>query len=288
MMQNKNNSRTKVILLGTGTPNPDPAHSGCSVCIIVDETAYIIDFGVNVVRQVAALTSEYSGPLPELKIKKFCTAFCTHLHSDHTLGYPDLILTPWIMGREKPLTVYGPSGIKEMTENILEAYKEDIHYRIVGLEPINKTGWKVNAYEIHEGVFFEDNNIKVEAFLVNHGTMNSAYGFRFTTRDKTIVISGDTAPCENIIAYAQNADILIHEVYYKKGFDTLPSAWKKYHAAHHTSTQQLAEIANKCNPELIITYHTLFWGVGDKEILHEITQDYKGKVVIGRDLQLFH
>jgi len=279
---------TKVIILGTGNPNPDPAHSGCSVLILVDEVPHIIDFGAGVVRQAAALTPEYGGSLSELKISDLCTAFLTHLHSDHTLGYPDLILTPWIMGREKPLAVYGPSGIREMTENLLEAYKEDIHYRIEGLEPINKTGWKVTAHEIQEGLIYEDKNIKVEAFPVHHGTMKNAYGFRFTTPDKTIVISGDTAPCENIIKYANNADILIHEAYSQKGFDNLNADWKKYHAAHHTSTHQLAEIANKCNPKLLITYHTLFWSASDEEILNEIKQDYEGNVVIGRDLQIFH
>jgi len=107
MVKNKGSVITKVILLGTGNPNPDPEHSGCSVLILVGETPYIIDFGVNVVRQVAALTTEYGGPLPELKIRNLSTAFCTHLHSDHALGLPDLILTPWIMGRKIPLAVYG-------------------------------------------------------------------------------------------------------------------------------------------------------------------------------------
>ncbi|MCF7832465.1 MAG: MBL fold metallo-hydrolase [Candidatus Marinimicrobia bacterium] len=288
MVKNKGSSITKVILLGTGNPNPDPEHSGCSVLILVGETPYIIDFGANVVRQAAALTAEYGGPLQELKIRNLCTAFCTHLHSDHTLGLADLILTPWIMGRKKPLAVYGPSGMKEMTENILEAYKEDIHYRIDGIEPINKTSWKVITHKIQEGFIYEDNNIQVKAFHVHHGTMKNAFGFRFTTPDKTIVISGDTTPCENIINYSQNADILIHEVYSQKGFVNLTAAWKKYHAAHHTSSHQLAEIANKCHPRLLIAYHTLFWGTRDEDILEEIKRYYKGNVAIGRDLQIFH
>jgi len=288
MEKNKGSSITKVILLGTGNPNPDPEHSGCSVLILVGETPYIIDFGVNVVRHVAALTTEYGGLLPELKIRNLSTAFCTHLHSDHTLGLPDLILTPWIMGRTWALSLYGPKGIKTMAKGLLNAYKQDIQYRIEGLEPINETGWRVDAHEIFEGIIFQDDNIKVEAFSVTHGTMENAFGFRFTTPDKTIVISGDTSSCDNIISFSKDADILIHEVYSQKGFDNLTAPWKKYHAVHHTSSHQLAEIANKCHPKLLIAYHTLFWGTRDEDILEEIKQYYKGNVVIGRDLQIFH
>ena len=156
-------------------------------------------------------------PLHDLDLKNLTVAFLTHLHSDHTIGYPDLILTPWVMGRDKPLEVYGPDGIVEMTDHILTAYRDDIQYRLYGSEPANNQGWRVNAHEIEEGVVYEDDAVKVEAFLVKHGTWPNAYGYRFTTPDKVIVISGDTAPCENIIEYGRGADILIHEVYYQKG-----------------------------------------------------------------------
>jgi len=209
-------SKTKVILLGTGNPNPDPKHLGCSLIILVEETPYIVDFGAGLVRQAASLTPEYGGNLEELEIKNLSTAFLTHMHSDHTIGYADLILTPWVMGRDTPLEVYGPDGIAKMTKHILKAYQDDIKYRLYGLEPANNIGWRVNTYEIEEGVIYEDEKVKVEAFLVKHGTWPNAYGFRFTTPDKVIVISGDTAPCENMSKFGHGADILIHEVYYKK------------------------------------------------------------------------
>ena len=282
-----NSSRTKVILLGTGNPNPDPKHLGCSLIILVDETPYVVDFGAGLVRQAAALTPEYGGVIEELDIKNLAIAFLTHMHSDHTIGYPDLILTPWVLGRKKPLEVYGPDGITEMTENILKAYRDDIKYRLYGLEPVNNEGWRVNAYEIREGVVYEDTNVTVEAFLVKHGTWPNAYGYRFTTPDKVIVISGDTAPCENIITYSQGADILIHEVYFKKAFDEKDKFWKRYHSINHTSTYELAEIANKARPGLLVLYHVLFWGGSEQEILDEIAQGYDEKVVVGTDLQVF-
>jgi ribonuclease Z len=282
-----NSSRTKVILLGTGNPNPDPRHLGCSLILLVDETPYVVDFGAGLVRQAAALTPEYGGVIEELDIKKLAIAFLTHMHSDHTIGYPDLILTPWVMGRETPLEVYGPDGVIEMSENILKAFQDDIKYRIYGLEPANNEGWRVNAHEIREGIVYEDTNVTVEAFLIKHGTWPDAYGYRFTTPDKVIVISGDTAPCENIIKYSQGSDILIHEVYYKKAFDEKDEFWKRYHSINHTSTYELAEIAIKTRPGLLVLYHVLFWGSSEQEILDEIAQGYDGKVLVGADLQVF-
>lgn len=279
-------SKTSVILLGTGNPNPDPKHLGCSLMILVDKTPYLVDFGAGLVRQAAAITPAYGGKVKEFAVKNLKTAFLTHMHSDHTIGYPDLILTPWVMGRDAPLEVYGPDGIVEMTEHILKAYQEDIKYRLYGLEPANNQGWRVKAHEIGEGTIYEDGQVKVEAFLVKHGTWPTAYGFRFTTQDKVIVISGDTAPCENLIRFGQGADILIHEVYYKKAFDRKDEFWKRYHAANHTSTYELAEIANKIKPGLLVLYHTLFWGGSEQDILAEIAESYSGPVIVGTDLAI--
>ncbi len=282
-----NSEITKVILLGTGNPNPDPEHSGCSIAIVVNEIPYIIDFGPGIIRQASALSPRYGGPLKGLNVKNIKRAFLTHLHSDHTTGYPDLILTPWVMGRDEPLEVYGPEGIVEMTDNILNAYREDIKYRLYGLEPANDNGWRVNAYTIKEGIVYEDENVKVEAFPVIHGSWTNAFGYRFTTPDKVIVISGDTTPCESIIKYSEGADILLHEVYYKKSFDEKNEFWKTYHAANHTSTLELGEIAAKSKPGLVIMYHILFWGATDEQLLEEISQTYDGKVMVGSDLDIY-
>lgn len=279
---------TKLVLLGTGNPNPSPHQSGCSVAVIVNGTPYIIDFGPGLVRQAARLTPNYGGTIEALNAKNLKRAFLTHLHSDHTTGYPDLILTPWVMGRDEPLEVYGPEGIIEMTDNILEAYKEDIRYRLYGSEPANNQGWRVNCYEFtEEGVIYIDDNVRVEAFPVKHGTWPEAFGFRFTTPDKVIVISGDTAPTDKIIEYAKGCDILLHEVYYKKGFDSKNNIWRNYHSEHHTSTYELAEIGNKTNPELIVLYHILFWGASDDDLLSEISEKYNGRVISGKDLDIY-
>ncbi len=283
-----NSKITKVILLGTGTPNPSPENAGSSLAILVNNTPYLVDFGAGVVRRAAAVSTNWEGKFDGMNVENLKHAFLTHLHSDHTTGYPDLILTPWVMGRNSPLQVYGPEGIGAMTKNILEAYREDIAYRIYGDEPINNQGWRVNTHEIlKEGVIFQDENVKVEAFPVIHGSWPNAWGFRFTTPDKVIVISGDTRPCEKIEEYSQNADILIHEVYSQSGFDKKNDFWKNYHNKNHTSTYELAEMANKAKPQIIILTHMLFWGASEDDLLSEIAERYNGKVFVGRDLDIY-
>ncbi len=279
---------TKVVMLGSGNPNPNPFRSGASVAIVVHDTPYIFDFGPGLIRQAAAMSPRYGGHIKGLDVKNIKRAFLTHLHSDHTTGYPDLILTPWVMGRDEPLEVYGPEGITEMTENIIQAYNEDIKYRLYGQEPANNQGWRVNSYEIlKEDTVYQDSNIIVEAFPVPHGSWPNAWGFRITTPDKTIVISGDSAPSEKIIEYATDADLLIHEVYSKIQYDKKNEFWKKYHAKNHTSTIELAEIANKAQPKLIVLYHILSWGQTNQELLDEIAEHYDGKVIVGEDLDIF-
>jgi ribonuclease Z len=174
-----------------------------------------------------------------------------------------------------------------MAKNILGAYSEDIKYRVYGSEPANDTGWRVNSHIIKPGIIYEDRNVKVEAFKVKHGTWPNAFGFRFSTPDKVIVISGDTRPCENILTYGKDADILIHEVYSQKSFERRSQKWKDYHIAHHTSTQELADIANKTKPGLLILYHVLFWGTSEEELLKEVTDQYAGRVVLASDLDIF-
>lgn len=279
---------TKVVMLGTGNPNPSPSQSGCSVAIIVNNTPYIVDFGPGLIRRAAAMSPAYGGNIKGLDVKNIKRAFLTHLHSDHTIGYPDLILTPWVMGRDEPLEVYGPEGTLRMTENILEAFDADIKYRVYGDEPGNDTGWRVNCHEFSkEGVIYQDKNIKVEAFPVEHGTWPNAFGFRFTTPDRTIVISGDSRPTSRLAEYGKDADILIHEVYSYKGFQQRSEEWKKYHSEHHTSTIELSAIASEAKPKLLVLYHILFWGSSEEDLMSEISARYTGKVIAGRDLDTY-
>ncbi len=248
-------SKTQIVLLGTGTPNADPDRFGPSIAIVVNDTPYIVDFGPGVVRRASAAVRK---GVKGLAMPKLARAFVTHLHSDHTVGYADLIFTPWVLERTEPLEVYGPKGLRAMTDHIVKAYQQDLDMRLYGLEPSNKTGYKVNAHEIKPGVIYKDANVTVKAFAVKHGSWQEAYGFRFETPDKTIVISGDCAPSQSVIDACNGCDVLLHEVYSQTGFVKRPPEWQKYHSQFHTSSRELAEIATKAKPGLLILYHQLF------------------------------
>jgi ribonuclease BN (tRNA processing enzyme) len=275
---------TQIVLLGVGTPNADPDRSGPSIAIVVNDTPYLVDFGPGVVRRAAAA---FQKGIKGLAVKNLNRAFVTHLHSDHTAGYPDLILTPWVLERNQPLDVYGPTGLRAMTGHILKAYQADIAIRLHGGEPSNKTGYKVIPHEIKPGVVYKDQNVTVKAFPVNHGSWREAYGFRFETPDRTIVISGDCRPSPAVIQSCDGCDVLIHEVYSQAGFATRSPEWQKYHSRYHTSSQELAELASKAKPGFLILYHQLYWGTSDDDLLREVRASYSGRVVSGHDLDVY-
>lgn len=276
--------KTKVVLLGTGTPNAEPDRSGPAVAIIVNNTSYLIDAGPGIVRRASAA---YQKGIKALDFTNLKTAFITHLHSDHTVGLPDLIFTPWVLGRNEPLELYGPPGIRSMVEHIIKAYQEDIRLRLKGLEPANPEGYKVNVHEIEPGMVYEDDNIRVRAFPVKHGSWKHAFGFRFESPDRTIVISGDTIPTESLVEQAKGCDVLIHEVYAQAWFERKSPEWKKYHASFHTSSLELAEIAKRIKPGLLVLYHQLLIGFTEDDLLAEIRAVYKGKVAYGHDLDVY-
>jgi ribonuclease Z len=175
-----------------------------------------------------------------------------------------------------------------MAENILEAYKSDIDYRINGTQPANKFGYKFNFHRLKNGVIFENEDLKVESFRVDHGGLEESYGFRFTSSDKVIVFSGDTGPSEVLESYAKDADILVHEVYSYAGFLNKTPDWQKYHKGHHTSTLELGEIAKRVKPKKLVLSHILFWGSTPDEIYEEISSVYDGEVIVAKDLMVIN
>ncbi len=231
----------------------------------------------------------------------------THLHSDHTAGYSDLILTGWTAGRRVPLEVYGPPGLLPMTEHILQAYRVDIEARTnpEGLQHGMSNGWKVNAHEIRPGVIYEDANVTVTAFPTKHAVLS--YGYRFDTPGRSIVISGDTNPTQETIKACNGCDVLIHEAQTLDWLAKLPEDHRSFIAKYLTTSEQLAALASSARPKLlIITHRSITWrseiaapgaqtlvissgafhsspGVLEKEIASR----YSGRFVIGRDLDVY-
>jgi ribonuclease BN (tRNA processing enzyme) len=276
--------RTRVVLLGTGTPNADPERSGPSLAVVVDETAYLVDAGPGVVRRAAAA---HGLGIEALDVERIEHVFVTHLHSDHTLGLPDLVFSPWVLERDQPLQVFGPPGLRDMTRHVQTAWAEDVRIRIDGLEPANTEGYKTVVHELAPGLVHQDERVSVYAFRVPHGSFEHAFGYRFETPDRVVVVSGDTAPSEALVEAAEGCDVLVHEVYSAIAYETLPDEWKTYHASFHTSTVELADIARRARPKLLVLTHQLFWGQDEDDLVAEIRTHYDGPVVSGRDLDVF-
>jgi ribonuclease BN (tRNA processing enzyme) len=288
-------TKTQIVLLGTGNPFPDPDRSGPATAIVVNGTAYLVDFGAGVVRQAKA--AMFDRGMSALEPTNLRIVFVTHLHSDHTVGYPDLIFTPWVMGRKTPLEVYGPKGMKAMTDHVLAAWQADVEERIATESwqaADYAQNYKVNVHEIAVGVVYKDANITVTAFPTKH-VFPENYGYRFDTADRSIVISGDTSPSQATIDACNGCDVLIHEVQTAEFLARRPTGFQSYSAKYHTSTTQLAELAGKAKPRLLILYHASIvlrpelrpQASSPAQLLKEITAGYSGEVVVGRDLDVY-
>jgi ribonuclease BN (tRNA processing enzyme) len=274
---------TVVVLLGTGTPRPDPLASGPSTVVQVGSRVFLFDAGPGIERQLNAA---------HLPINGVTALFVTHLHSDHTLGLPDLFLTSWVMGRRTPMPAYGPHGLQQMTDHILAAWSEDIVMRTNGLEHEVRDGHRVIVHEIRPGVVFDSAGVKITAIPVSHGDWKEAYGYRIDTPTRSIVISGDTRPSEALAAASRGVDILIHEVYpeSRAAPENRPGGadWPKYLRAFHTSDEELGRIAAKAQPKLLVLHHIVRSGAADNEVLAGIRRGgFTGKVVVGKDLERY-
>jgi ribonuclease BN (tRNA processing enzyme) len=268
---------TRVILLGTGTPNPEPDRMGPALAVVSGDRVYLVDCGPGVVRRAAQAG---------LRMDQLTRLFVTHLHSDHTAGYPDLILTPPNAGRTTPLEAWGPAGLREMTAYLLKAYRVDFRVRLHGMQPHDARGYEVHAHDLAPGEVYRDDAMRVIAFAVPHGDFPGAYGYRFEARDKTIVISGDTTFSPGLIAAAKGCDILVHEVYSQKGWEARTPDWQRYHAAFHTSGPDVGRVAAAVQPRKLVLYHLLPMGQPPEQVLAEVHSTYPGEVIYGKDLDV--
>ena len=270
-----------VVMLGTGTPRPLPDVWGPATAVMVGSRVFLVDAGVGVERRLAAAGLPTAG---------VTAAFITHLHSDHVLGLADLIFTSWVMGRTRPFPVYGPHGLAAMTGHLYAAFSEDIRVRTEGLEHESRGGYRIEVREIGPSVVYDSGGVRVTAFPVEHGEWREAYGYRFDSPGRSIVLSGDTRPSEELVRMATGVDLLIHEVQPSDSTqhpgNRSATEWASYVRAYHTTALQLGELAARARPKLLVVYHD-GRRVAAARILADIRRSFSGPVVLAADLQRF-
>lgn len=281
----------RVILLGTGTPILTAEHSGNSVAVLVHRALYVFDAGPGMVTRLTQAMAR------GIAFDTVPAVFITHLHSDHTLGLPALLYdhgpSTRLFAGGGPLVIFGPPGIRDMMTHIRAAWALDRDVRTRDRTPTREGNrperWEVHATEVAaSGVVYRDSNVVVTAIEVPHTIWPHSFAYRIESGERTIVISGDERPSDAIVRACNGCDILLHEVYSADGLKTLPASFAAYHTRAHTSTYELADIATRARPKLLVLYHQLYFGGRtDADLLREIGSRYTGRVVSGKDLDVY-
>ncbi|MCP4751483.1 MAG: MBL fold metallo-hydrolase [Proteobacteria bacterium] len=281
----------EVVLLGTGIPMASVARSKPAQVVLAGDRAFVVDCGSGVVGRMLQ-----AGVVPE----SIDNVFITHHHSDHNSGFTDLLISGLVggplPGRDKPMNVFGPTNTAEVIGKLHDHLQWDIYLRVTQTLD-DPEGARLVYHESDEGLVYDDEGLKITAFLVDHGMVKPAVGYKFEYKGRTIVISGDTRPCEAVIKHAEKADILIHEAYsqpwIEMGLQRFPEKAAKAEAVkkYHSSTLEAAEIARKAGVKHLVFTHLMpspspvwyferSWAGGVSDI-------YDGKITVGRDLMSF-
>jgi ribonuclease Z len=269
----------RVTLLGTGTPRPLMDRFGPSTLVEAGHEKLIFDAGRGAMQRLYQLGVSYAD---------ITGVLLTHLHSDHTVGLPDLWLTGWIISsRAKPLELWGPAGTRKLAAGLQSAYSFDLEIRARD-DKVPAEGGRIVAHDISEQVVFDRGGVKVTAFLVDHGEVRPALGYRVDAGGHSVVLSGDTRYSPNLIAHAKGADLLIHEVGVASTEQMSRDAHTRTIIAHHTTPEDAARVFNQVRPKLAVFSHIVLRGATAEDALRITRLTYRGPLELGEDLMRFH
>ena len=266
----------KVTILGSGTPRVNIDRFSQSILIEHKNDKFLFDAG-----RGALLRLNQSRILPN----EIENIFFTHLHSDHILGFSDILMTGWVYHRQKPLNIFGPPGTINFVDSTIKSFEEDIKVRSLPPESLNVENLKSNIEIIYDDFTYKKNGLTIETFAVKHEPFTYAFGFKIFNSKHCMVISGDTTYSEQVIEKTKNCDLLIHEIAHasEHTLEKYPKA--KGVISYHTDASQVSKIINTVKPRLTILNHVLSLdGSSDEQILNEIKKNTKHKVLIAKDL----
>lgn len=269
----------RVTLLGTGTPRPLMERFGPSILVEARNEKLIFDVGRGAMQRLFQLGISYAD---------ITGVLLTHLHSDHTVGLPDLWLTGWLISsRATPLELWGPPGTRKMADGLRSAYSFDLDIRVRD-DRVPAAGGRIDAHEISEQVVFDRGGVKVTSFVVDHGLVRPALGYRVDAGGHAIVLSGDTRYSPNLIAHAKGADLLIHEVGAASAEELRTNEHTRTVIAHHTTPEEAAAVFNEVRPKLAVFSHIVLRGATKEEVMRKTRLTYAGPLQMGEDLMRFH
>jgi ribonuclease BN (tRNA processing enzyme) len=277
---------TRLILLGTkGGPRVgETGRRNSSTLLLINGIPYVVDCGYGASQQLLA------AGVPHNQLRY---VFITHHHSDHNLEYGALFYNAWVTGLNARVDAYGPPGIKKMTQDFLNYVKFDIDTRIVdeGRPDPRKL---IIAHDINKpGLVLANDDVRVSAGLVRHPPIKQAYAYRFDAKDRSVVISGDTAYSPELAVFAKNADVLVHEVMYLPGIEKvvrrLPNAsrLREHLLASHTVPEDVGRVAAQAGVKTLVLSHLV---PGDDSTITDemwtegVRKHFSGKIIVGSDL----
>jgi len=278
--------RTRVILLGTkGGPSlGESGRSNPSTLILINNIPYVVDCGYGTSRQLLGAG---------LALSRLRYLFITHHHSDHNLEYGPLFYNAWITGLPVKVDAYGPRGLEKMTQDFFDYMKFDIKTRIVdeGRPDPRKL---LTAHEFDKpGVVFQDADVKISTCRVRHPPIKDAFAYRFDAKDRSVVISGDTAYAPELAAFAKGADVLVHEVMYLPALERLikrlPNAGRlrEHLLAAHTLPEDVGKIAAQAGVNTLVLSHFVPGAdpsITDEQWSEGVRKNFNGRIVVGKDL----
>jgi len=274
----------RVTLLGTGTPTPESDRAGPATVVVAGDKVLMFDAGRGtVVRLVEA----------GFRLSDVDALFITHLHSDHVVGLPDLLLSgrlPADYGmRRRPLTLIGPTGTARMARGLEQAFSRDVEMRSAG-QQLDPEWASFAAVDFpNGGVVFDAGGVRVTAIDVEHGAeIKPNFAYRVDYEGRSVVISGDTTFDKRLIAAARGVDLLIHEVVSIPALYLEKFPGMRRVLAKHTSPEQAGHVFKEAKPRLAVYYHlALIGGTSTDDVVSETRRVYSGPLLVGQDLMTF-